>query len=133
MKKLLVSAVLAFVPMLAFPQDRSLGVALERFGVVSGGWWLNQRCKFLAAEEAAAFGRDLAVVNTSLTTSVANPNMVVSIQGSARMAAEAEKYASCSAEAQDIVKYSAAAAGQWSNEIRRIVLEAATRLPGAQK
>ena len=133
MRKLLVFAILTLCPVAALPQERAIGVALERFGVVAGGWWLNQKCKFLQAEEAAAFGRDVSVVNTSLATSINNPNLVLSIQTSGKKVAESEKYASCPSEAQDIVRYAASAASQWSTEIRRTVLNAASRLPGAPK
>lgn len=133
MKKNLALLLLIALPATVIAQERVIGVALERFGVVAGGWWLNQKCKFLSGEEIKAFSRDVAVINTSLATSVDNPSLVLSIQASGKKASESEKYASCSSEAQEIVTYAASAANQWSSEIRKTVLEAATRLPGAPK
>lgn len=129
---------LALLLLVAFPatvvaQERVVGVALERYSVVAGGWWLNQKCKFVSGEELKAFSRDVAVVNTSLATTLDNPNLVMSIQASGKRVSESEKYASCSGDAQEIVTYAASAASQWSNEIRKTVLEAAARLPGAPK
>jgi hypothetical protein len=131
MKKSLALLVLIALPATVIAQERVVGVALERYSVVAGGWWLNQKCKFLSGEEAKTFSRDVAVVNTSLATTVDNPNVVLSIQTSGKKASESEKYASCPSVAQEIVTYAASAASQWSNEIRKTVLEAATRLPGA--
>lgn len=133
MKKYLVSVLLMLIPVTALPQERVVGVALERFGVIAGGWWLNQKCKILSGEDATTFGRDVAVVNTSLATSINNTNLVMSIQASGRKVAESEKYASCASEAHEIVTYAPSAVRQWSNEIRKTVLEAATRLPGTPK
>ncbi len=121
------------LPATVIAQERVIGVALERYSVVAGGWWLNQKCKFLSGEEVKAFSRDVAVVNTSLATTIDNPNLVMSIQASGKQVSESEKYNSCPGVAQEIVTYSASAASQWSNEIRKTVLEAATRLPGAPK
>lgn len=133
MRKHLVLVLLFALPAGAIAQERVIGVALERYSVVAGGWWLNQKCKFLVGEEAKAFSRDVAVVNTSLATTVDNPNLVLSIQASGKKVAESETYASCPMQAHEIVSYSALAANQWANEVRKVVLEAATRLPGAPK
>lgn len=133
MKKLVLSTVLLAMPLLVFPQDRSLGVALERYGVIAGAWFVNQKCRFLTETNAAEFSRDLAVVNTSLATTVANAGLVMSIQASGKKASETEPYSACSKPAEEVVNYAVAAVSQWSNEIRKTVLEAATRLPGAPK
>ena len=133
MKKSLTLLLLLALPATVFSQERVIGVALERYSVVAGGWWINQKCKFLSGEEVKAFSRDVAIVNTSLATTVDNPNLIMSIQASGKKASESEKYASCPSVAQEIVTYAASAASQWSNEIRKTVLEAATRLPGAPK
>ena len=120
-------------PAAAFAQERAIGVALERYGVVAGGWWLNKKCNFISGEEAKVFSRDVAVVNTSLTTTLDNPNLVLSIQASGKRVSESETYASCPKQAQEIVTYAASAASQWASEVRKAVFEAATRLPGAPK
>jgi len=133
MKKLFATVLLISLPVAALAQERAIGVALERFGVVAGGWWLNPKCKILSSEDVAAFNRDVAVINTSLATSIDNPNLVMSIQKASKKTAETEKYAACSTEAKEIVAYAASAAHQWSMEIRKAVLEAATKLPGAPK
>jgi hypothetical protein len=133
MKKYHALILLVALPLGAIAQERVIGVALERYSVIAGGWWLNQKCKFLTGEEAKAFSRDVAVLNTSLATTVDNPNLVIFIQASGKKVSESETYASCPKQAQEIVSYSALAANQWANEVRKIVLEAATRLPGAPK
>lgn len=133
MRKHLASFLLVALPVAAIAQERVIGVALERYSVVAGGWWLNQKCKFLSGEEAKTFSRDVAVVNSSLASTVDNPNLVLSIQASGKKVSESETYASCPKHAQEIVSYASSAASQWANEVRKTVLEAATRLPGAPK
>ena len=133
MRKHLVLLLLVALPAGATAQERVIGVALERYSVVARWWWLNQKCKFLSGEEAKASSRDAAVVNISLATTVDNPNLVLSIQASGKKVSESETYASCPKQAQELVSYSASAVNQWANEVRKTVLEAATRLPGAPK
>lgn len=133
MRKQLALIYLVALSSMAIAQERATGVALERYSVIAGGWWLNQKCKFLSGDEARSFSRDVAVVNTSLATTIDNPNLIMSIQASGRKASESEPYASCPTQAQEIVSYSASAANQWANEVRKVVVEAATRLPGAPK
>ena len=130
MRKIVAIVLLVTTPLAGLSQDRSVGIALERFATISGGWWLDQRCKILSAEEAASFARDLSVVNVALTTTLNDPATVLRLQGSARKGAEDPRYASCSDEVRDIVKYTATTVGAWSNDIRRSVLEGAAKLPG---
>ena len=84
MKKQLLSIFLIALSATASAEERATGVALERYSVIAGGWWLNQKCKFLSGEDSRSFNRDVAVVNTSLATTVDNPNLVLSIQASGK-------------------------------------------------
>jgi hypothetical protein len=133
MKKLLVSIFLLTLSASVFAEERAVGVALERFSVIAGGWWLNKNCKLLSEEKAAEFSRDVAVINTSLTTTLDNPSLIMSIQASGKKVSESEPFASCSNTANEVVSYSVLAANQWATEIRKTVLETATKLPGAPK
>lgn len=128
MKKLL-AAVICSVSLLASAQDRGVGIALERFATIAGGWWLNQRCKTLTPEETSAFAQDLAVVNASLAATLDAPT-VLRLQGSAKRGSEDPRYQSCSEEVREIVRYTASAVRAWSMDIRRAVLEGAAKLPG---
>ena len=133
MKKNLIFALLFTLSISAFAEERTVGVALERYSVIAGGWWLNQKCKLLSQDKANQFTNDVAVINTSLATTINNPNLVMSIQASGKKTSESEPYASCEKVSDEIVNYSSLAANQWATEIRKIVLEAATRLPRAPK
>ena len=133
MKNHLASLLLVLLPSFLVAQERATGIALERFTVVALGWWLNQKCKFLAWEDVRAFGLDIAVVNTALATTINNPNLVLTIQASGKAASESDTYASCPTQAKEIVSYSASASNQWAKEVRKAVLDTASRLPGAPK
>ena len=133
MKKILISILLFTLSSSVFAEERVIGVALERYSVIAGGWWLNQKCKLLSQDKTGQFTSDVAVINTSLATTINNPNLVMSIQASGKKTSESEPYASCAKVSDEIVNYSSSAASQWANEIRKTVLDAATRLPGAPK
>jgi hypothetical protein len=130
MKKLYTALLLIGFGAAAGAQERVVGVALERYGVIAGAWWLNQKCKLLSVDDTAAFTRDVAVINVSLASTLDNPKVIGQIQASGKKTSETEPYASCLQQAQEIVSYAAPAAARWAGEVRHIVLDAANRLPG---
>jgi hypothetical protein len=131
--KYMISIFLIFFSQSSFAQERTIGIALERYSVLAGAWALDQRCKILDEAEQAAFRLDFAVINVSLTTTLNNPNLIYGIQNSGKKAADSDRYKKCDSEVPGIVRYASAAARQWSGEIRKTVLEAATRLEGAPR
>lgn len=128
MRKIILSFLLVVPPIANAEVDRSIGMAYERYSVIAGAWFVNQKCKFLSDEQAAEFTRDVKAINVSLSLALENPAMQLSIQKSAKAVADSEKYSSCPTVANEIVTYGLTASRAWSTMIRQATIAGAIRL-----
>lgn len=128
MQKIILSFLLAIPAIANAEVDRSIGMAYERYSVIAGAWFVNQKCKFLSDEQNAEFTRDVKAINVSLSLALENPAMQLSIQKSAKAVADSETYSSCPAVANEIVTYGVRASRAWSTMIRQATIAGAVRL-----
>jgi len=97
-----------------------VGDALNEFGKVAGGWFLNQRCKFIVGSDLANYERDVGVINVALAKDLSNPELLVRVQLSAQKVANSEKFASCGDDVKQIVQLTSNHAKNWAAEIRTV-------------
>ena len=105
----------------ALSQEQMVASALEEFGKISGGLYINQRCKFLDNEKSEKFKNNVDTIKPVLGSEIRNPNMLEAIQQGAKKAADAEKYKSCGEDAKHIVEATSAHAENWAFQMNKIL------------
>jgi hypothetical protein len=122
MKKLFIFGILASFPQILSAQSERpsnpVGEALDDFGRVAGGWFLNERCKLIVGDDLATYKQDVALINVTLAKDLGNPDLLLRIQSSAKKVAYAEKFDSCGQDAKQIVQFTSTHAKKWASEIR---------------
>ena len=120
---------LLFLPIKVLAEDnQAIGVAYERYSVISGAWFLNQKCNFLANDLSGEFTSNVDLLRQSLLLVLKNPTMNNIIDNGARQAAESDKYKDCGKDAKEIVMFAILASRDWSNVIRVATVVTASKL-----
>jgi hypothetical protein len=101
-------------------RDQLVASALDNYGKISSGMYLNQRCKFLEANKAASFETNVADIKNVLGKDIGNPGLLDKIDEGAKRVANSDKYKSCGDDAKNIVEKASAYADSWSAHMREI-------------
>ena len=101
-------------------RDALIADALKEFANISGGMFINERCKFLNEADSQAFRTNVEGIQPVLSAEIGNPSLVAKIRDSAKTIAASEKYKPCGEDARKIVELTSGHAGRWYSQIRRI-------------
>ena len=96
--------------------SRPVETALTQFPFTAGGWYLNQICNYLGAEDRREFEWHMALISASLAKAVRSGEFEEA-QRLARDAAESEKLASCPDEGARAAREALAMARVSSREL----------------
>lgn len=101
-------------------QQSPVGIALNDWGTISGGLFLNERCHILGAEESAIFKSSVESIGPVLGENIGNSQIIGTIREGARRTAESDKYKDCGAPVPEIVRQTASFANNWAQQMRNI-------------
>lgn len=83
--------------------DRKIGVLLDRYATIAGGWHINQNCRHLSDELRQEFDWHVAQVNIATNKLLNNQRMLLSVLASARTTAYRKPFSDCGEETRGIV------------------------------
>ena len=81
-----------------------LGYLSDQYATLSGGWYLNDRCDLLNADDKTALSWHVERITVAMGK-IADLNFLMGLQKAAKTAAESAPYAACGANVREIVEY----------------------------
>lgn len=101
-------------------RQQLVGAALDDYAKVAGGWFINQRCKFISGTDLKSYETDFATITVAMGQVTGNPRMLLGLQSDAMKLADSPKYAGCADLQRQIVAVTSGHVHDWAAEIRRI-------------
>lgn len=92
------------------------GKLMREYGATLVFWNLEERCRFLDTEAHAQYAADIRALDEGVATAMKQPEVVARARQEARSKADTGQWASCSADANSLVRISAQ--GSWGERFR---------------